>query len=103
MTMREPCIACANGNDLPDGEYCRACGREGRAVGLGAAVIRARGRQEPPAVPVVLVDRRDERRVFEQAWAKRPWHRDELSDKELAWHWWQEARRSVGEQARSEP
>jgi len=21
------CIACANGNDLPEGEYCRACGR----------------------------------------------------------------------------
>ena len=20
------CICCANGNDLPDGEYCRACG-----------------------------------------------------------------------------
>ena len=22
------CICCANGNDLPEGEYCRACGRE---------------------------------------------------------------------------
>jgi hypothetical protein len=22
------CPCCANGNDLPDGEYCRACGRE---------------------------------------------------------------------------
>lgn len=21
------CICCANGNDLPDGEYCRACWR----------------------------------------------------------------------------
>jgi hypothetical protein len=21
------CICCANGNDLPEGEYCRACGR----------------------------------------------------------------------------
>jgi hypothetical protein len=48
------CIGCANGNDLPDGEYCRACGREGRATGLGAAVIRARGRQEPPTVPVTF-------------------------------------------------
>lgn len=23
------CIACASGNDLPEGEYCRACGRIG--------------------------------------------------------------------------
>lgn len=21
------CICCASGNDLPEGEYCRACGR----------------------------------------------------------------------------
>ena len=26
--MRSGCICCANGNDLPDGEYCRACGRD---------------------------------------------------------------------------
>jgi hypothetical protein len=26
------CIACASGNDLPEGEYCRACGREGRPI-----------------------------------------------------------------------
>lgn len=24
---RRGCIICANGNDLPEGEYCRACGR----------------------------------------------------------------------------
>lgn len=24
------CILCANGNDLPEGEYCRGCGREAR-------------------------------------------------------------------------
>jgi hypothetical protein len=23
------CIACARGNDLPEGEYCRVCGRTG--------------------------------------------------------------------------
>lgn len=46
------CICCANGNDLPDGEHCRACGRKGMAVGLRAAVIIARGRYEPPTVPV---------------------------------------------------
>ena len=26
--MNIGCIICANGNDLPDGEYCRACGRQ---------------------------------------------------------------------------
>jgi|1185.fasta_scaffold1024568_1 hypothetical protein len=50
--MKEGCIICANGNDMPEGEYCRACGREGLAVGLRAAVIKARGRSEPPTVPV---------------------------------------------------
>lgn len=50
--MKEGCILCANGNDLPEGEHCRACGREGLATGLRAAVIKARGRQEPPSVPV---------------------------------------------------
>lgn len=24
-----PCICCANGNDLPEGEECQACGRVG--------------------------------------------------------------------------
>jgi hypothetical protein len=51
---QEHCIICANGNDLPEGEHCRACGREGRAFGLGAAVIKARGRMEPPTVPVLF-------------------------------------------------
>jgi len=46
------CIICANGNDLPEGEHCRACGREGEAFGLRAAVIKARGRYEPPSKPV---------------------------------------------------
>lgn len=52
--MIEGCVLCANGNDLPEGEYCRACGREGTAFGLGAAVIKARGRQEPPRIPVAF-------------------------------------------------
>lgn len=52
--MTDFCILCANGNDLPEGEYCRGCAREGRAFGLGAAVIKARGRQEPPTVPVAF-------------------------------------------------
>jgi hypothetical protein len=52
--MIESCILCANGNDLPEGEYCRGCGREGLAFGLGAAVIKARGRQEPPTAPVIF-------------------------------------------------
>lgn len=56
QTTAEVCIICANGNDLPDGEYCRACGREGSAIGLRAAVIKARGRQEPPTVPVHFGD-----------------------------------------------
>lgn len=50
------CILCANGNDLPDGETCECCGREGNATGLRAAIIRARGRASPPTVPVKLVD-----------------------------------------------
>ena len=25
--VRRQCICCANGNDLPDGEWCRACNR----------------------------------------------------------------------------
>jgi hypothetical protein len=48
------CILCANGNDLPEGEHCRTCGREGKASGLRAGIIRARGRQEPPTVPVAF-------------------------------------------------
>lgn len=51
---RSGCIICANGNDLPDGEYCRACGRDGLATGLRAAVIRARGRSEPPKGPITF-------------------------------------------------
>ena len=46
------CIICANGNDLPDGERCPACDREGTASGLRAAVIKARGRPIPPSSPV---------------------------------------------------
>jgi hypothetical protein len=30
--MTGGCIICANGNDLPDGEHCRACGRACRSV-----------------------------------------------------------------------
>ena len=48
----EICILCANGNDLPGGETCPGCKRAGHAVGLAAAVIKARGRNEPPSAPV---------------------------------------------------
>ncbi len=56
LSPQDGCILCANGNDLPDGEHCRGCGREGTATGLRAAVIKARGRQEPPTVPVAFAD-----------------------------------------------
>jgi len=52
--MREGCIICANGNDLPEGERCAVCDREGVAVGLHAAIIKARGRQVPPTTPVAF-------------------------------------------------
>jgi hypothetical protein len=26
------CICCASGNDLPNGEYCRACGRRSSPI-----------------------------------------------------------------------
>lgn len=29
---REPCILCANGNDLPEGEICAGCGRDGASL-----------------------------------------------------------------------
>lgn len=50
--MKEFCIICANGNDLPEGERCPVCDREGLAAGLRAAVIKARGRQTPPTKPI---------------------------------------------------
>lgn len=46
------CICCANGNDLPDGEYCRVCGRENNLYPLAAAVKKARGIMAPPTKPV---------------------------------------------------
>lgn len=52
--MIEGCILCANGNDLPEGEFCQGCGRESLAFGLGAAVIKTRGRPMPPSRPVVF-------------------------------------------------
>jgi hypothetical protein len=30
--MAQMCICCANGNDLPEGEKCEACGRVGPAI-----------------------------------------------------------------------
>ena len=37
------CICCANGNDLPDGEYCRAClhGADGIFMKLEGAELDA--------------------------------------------------------------
>ena len=61
--VTEGCILCANGNDLPEGEYCRGCGREGEAIGLRAAVIKARGRQVPPETPVIFDDTPERARV----------------------------------------
>lgn len=48
------CICCANGNDLPDGEYCRSCGRGEEPVvpqpkqmdGLAEAIKSARGGEQ---------------------------------------------------------
>ena len=55
LVMRQ-CICCANGNDLPDGEWCRACNR-GKSEAdntatpdnspLGAAIRAARGGDAP--------------------------------------------------------
>jgi len=50
------CICCANGNDLPDGEWCRCCNRgiveaqQHKAIDdspLGAAIRSARGGDAP--------------------------------------------------------
>ena len=46
------CILCANGNDLPEGEYCRGCGRENNLSPLGRAVRIARGSESVPSVKV---------------------------------------------------
>lgn len=46
-----PCILCANGNDLPEGEYCRGCGRSNES-NLKRAVRLARGSSEPPTMKV---------------------------------------------------
>ena len=35
---RRGCILCANGNDLPEGEYCRACGRRAPLAEVGFAL-----------------------------------------------------------------
>jgi hypothetical protein len=56
----EPCIACANGNDLADGDECLACGRgamepivprqnpkSDRPMSLSEAVRKARGGDAP--------------------------------------------------------
>jgi hypothetical protein len=48
------CMLCANGNDVPDGEYCRACGYENNMYPLAAAVKRARGVNAPPRRPVAF-------------------------------------------------
>ena len=45
------CMLCANGNDIPDGEWCRACGFS-REPNLARAVRLARGGTEPPRHPV---------------------------------------------------
>ena len=48
------CLLCAWGNDLPEGEHCRACGcglptkePKPKAVDLAEAVKRARGGDAP--------------------------------------------------------
>jgi hypothetical protein len=37
------CICCANGNDLPEGEYCRACGRGNAPLPLRTRPTRPAG------------------------------------------------------------
>lgn len=34
------CICCANGNDLPDGEYCRACLRGADKIFMGLEGVK---------------------------------------------------------------
>ena len=55
---RHSCIICANGNDLPEGEYCRACGR--KAALSGGQVIAPeknalRCEPEPSSSPASLI------------------------------------------------
>lgn len=50
-TQAPGCSICANGNDIPDGEWCRACGFS-RESKLLRAVRLARGSSEPPTMPL---------------------------------------------------
>lgn len=56
--MHGGCLLCAGGNDLPEGEYCRACGcglptqtatkeQKPKDAGLADAVKKARGGDAP--------------------------------------------------------
>jgi hypothetical protein len=54
-SQMQPCICCVNGNELPDGEWCRACNRGVVEVQretvddnrLGFAIRSARGGDAP--------------------------------------------------------
>jgi hypothetical protein len=48
------CSICANGSDIPEGEYCRACGFENNMTSLGRAVKMARGGTSVPDRPLKL-------------------------------------------------
>lgn len=47
------CTLCAHGNDLPEGEYCRACGFGiEKLTGLARGIALARGINSPPKIPL---------------------------------------------------
>ena len=52
------CLLCAEGNDLPRGEWCRSCGRSNETP-LARAVRLARGSDTPPAMPLTFADTAD--------------------------------------------
>ena len=52
IRLSEPvgCLICANGNDIPEGEYCRACGFENDLNPIDEAFEKTRGRNSKPCL-----------------------------------------------------
>jgi len=72
--MKEGCICCANGNDLPEGEYCRACGRrnDGRAPSMSHMAWVALGQlAKQPYQDGDLVTKRGRTELIELGLAER--------------------------------
>ncbi len=46
--QKSDCICCANGNDLPEGEYCRACFRGARLLDYGWGPLIVKKPSKPP-------------------------------------------------------